>query len=98
MHFNFDDGKLEDDGLSAEDLEKIESIRDFFFTNFKSSEDPENCEYLSTVEVYETLIRAFPGSKLQLTDVDTWLTSNFRRKDVGSGYIKIVWAISRKIW
>lgn len=98
MRFNFDDDDLEDDGLSAEDLEIIDNIRDFFFSNFKRSDDPIECTYYSTKEVFEMLMKAYPASKLSMKDVEGWLSSSFSRKNIGDGNIKIVWAIYKKAW
>jgi hypothetical protein len=98
MRFNAD-GDIEDDGSSAEDEAKIDAVEQFFRDNYKSSTDPLNCVYLTTMEIFMSLAKVFPDARLTVEHVTGWLEGSFRRKDIGEANgIKIVWAVDRKVY
>lgn len=97
-----ENGFLDDDGINAEDAAaiaaKIEAVHSFFHINFKPSDDPLSCMYLTSNDILLSLLKVFPGYPINVDIINSWMTGTYRRKDIGTHDIKVVWAISRKIW
>lgn len=74
---------------------EVDIIKDFFIKNYSPASATEsNLFFMTTEEIFNSFLKIFPGSGLQISDITCWLTER-QFLFIEMGCFKFEWVLKR---